>query len=292
MYYNQIICKDAVEGLKELDDNIFNLTVFSPPYDNLRDYNGFNLDLHSLGEELFRTTRDGGIVVMVIQDQTLNGRKSLTSFKTIVDWCENIGFGLWENLIYKKQGKDGAWWRKRFRVDHEYMPVFIKGDRPLYFNKEPIKIPSKHGGKIMTGGANRNKDGNIINSSKMVINEKKCIGTIWDISNGGDKNNKKRLHPATFPDKIPYNFIQVFTQEGDIVCDPMVGSGSTAVVSALLNRNFIGFDISQEYCDLTKERVDLLYTNMSPDFKNIPLNGSNKIFAERKKKEEDNIKNE
>ena len=102
----------------------FDLTVFSPPYDGLRDYNGYEFDMHKLGEELFRVTKEGGIVVMVIQDQTIDGHKSLTSFKTIIDWCDNIGFGLFECNIYKKQGKDGAWYTKRFRVDHEYIPNF------------------------------------------------------------------------------------------------------------------------------------------------------------------------
>ena len=88
---NTIICGDNLEVLKQYEDNIFDLTVFSPPYDNLRDYNGYSFDMHSLGVELYRVTKEGGIVVMVIQDQTINGVKSLTSFKTIIDWCDNIG---------------------------------------------------------------------------------------------------------------------------------------------------------------------------------------------------------
>jgi len=259
---NKIICGDNLEVLKQYEDNTFDLTVFSPPYDNLRDYNGYSFDMNKLGVELYRVTKEGGIVVMVIQDQTINGVKSLTSFKTIIDWCDNVGFGLFECNIYKKQGKDGAWWSKRFRVDHEYIPIFIKGNRPNNFDKESIKIPSKHGGKTMTGGANREKDGTTKKSVKMVINPLKCPGTIWDYANGGDKNKVKRLHPATFPDKIPYDFIQVFTKEGDIVLDPMNGSGSTCIAAKILGRKYVGIDISEEYCEIAKNRIENLETSL------------------------------
>ena len=268
MTNNQIICGDSIEVLKTINDGTIDLTVFSPPYDNLRDYNGYDFDMEKLGRELYRVTAHGGVVVMIIQDQTKNGRKTLTSFKTIINWCEKIGFGLFECNIYQKQGKDGAWWTKRFRVDHEYMPIFIKGEKPKYFNKEFIKIPTKHGGKTMKGGANRNKDGITQSSSKMVINSTKCPGTIWNFSNGGDKIHLKRKHPATFPDKIPYDFIQTFTKEGDTVLDPMVGSGSTAITAHILKRQYIGIDISEEYCQLARERIDMLQTNMIEGFKN------------------------
>lgn len=260
MEYNKIICGDNLDVLSEYKDDTFDLTIFSPPYDNLRDYTGYSFDMHKLGKELYRVTKQGGIVVMVIQDQTIDGWKSLTSFKTIIDWCDNIGFGLFECNIYKKQGKDGAWWSKRFRVDHEYIPIFIKGRRPNFFNKESVKIPSKHGGKEMTGGANRDKDGTTQKSKKFTINKLKCPGTIWDYSNGGDKNKVKRQHPAAFPDKIPYDFIQVFTEENDIILDPMTGSGSTCVAAKLLNRQYIGIDISEEYCSIAQDRVDNLET--------------------------------
>lgn len=265
---SKIVCGDAVAELTTLRADIFDLTVFSPPYDNLRYYNGYDLDLHKLGEQLFRVTKTGGMVVMVIQDQTVKGRKTLTSFRTILDWCDTIGFGLFECNIYQKQGKDGAWWTKRFRVDHEYMPIFVKGDKPNHFNKEAVKIPCKHAGKQMTGGANRNKDGVTVDSRAMTINATKCPGTIWNYANGGDKVHMKRTHPAAFPDKIPYDFIQVFTREGDWVLDPMVGSGSTAIAAHLLHRNYIGIDISEEYCALTRKRIAAKQSNVAHGFKN------------------------
>ena len=270
MKTNRIIHGDAVATLRdEVPDAVIDLTVFSPPYDKLRDYNGYQCDLHALGAQLYRVTKQGGIVVMVIQDQTNNGVKSLTSFRTIVDWCDRIGFGLFECNIYQKQGKDGAWWSRRFRVDHEYLPIFIKGNRPNYFNKEDIKIPCKHAGKQMTGGANRNKDGLTVDSRKMKINPFKCPGTIWNYANGGDKVAMKRDHPASFPDKIPHDFIRVFTRKGDVVLDPMVGSGSTVIAADLLKRKWIGIDISAAYCALAEKRMANKQSNLVAGFKNV-----------------------
>ena len=254
-FKNRIICGDASNILKNISANAIDLTVTSPPYDNLRKYNGFTVDLHKVGRELYRVTKPGGIVAMVIQDATSNFAKSLTSFRTIVDWCDNIGFKLFETVIYHKNGTEGAWWKNRFRVDHEYMPIFLKGERPQYFNKEPLKIPSKHGGKIMTGSGNRRTDGTTSQTVTRQINTMKCRGTVWDYMMAGDKNPLKRLHPATFPDKIPYDFIQCFCPPNGIVLDPFVGSGSTIVMAKELGRNFIGIDISKEYCELAEKRL-------------------------------------
>lgn len=252
---NKIICGDCVEVLKNMPDNSVDLVVTSPPYDEVRKYNGFSFNLHDTGKELFRVLKNGGIVAMVIQDQTKNFGKSLTSFRTIVDWVDSIGFKLFETVIYRKHGTEGAWWKYRFRVDHEYMPIFIKGERPAYFNKEPLKIPSKHGGKVMTGSGNRRTDGTTTKTITRPINLTKCRGTIWDYLNAGDKNPLKRKHPAVFPDKIPFDFIQCFCPNDGIVLDPFVGSGSTVVTAKQLGRKYIGIDISKEYCDLSKERL-------------------------------------
>ena len=256
-WINTIQCLDCVEGMKKLPDNSIDLVVTSPPYDDIRTYNGFNFDLHATGREVYRILKDGGIAVMVIQDQTKNFGKTLTSFKTIVDWCENIGFKLFETIIYRKHGAEGAWWNTRFRVDHEYMPIFLKGERPQYFNKEPLKIPSKWGGKTLTGGATRLTSGRTLKARPIKINPLKCRGTIWNYATCGDGTRLKHQHPATFPDKIPFDFIQCFCPKEGIVLDPFMGSGTTALAAIELERKYIGFDISKEYCNLAKRRIKL-----------------------------------
>lgn len=193
---------------------------------------------------------------MVIQDQTANFWKSLTSFRTIVDWCDNIGFKLFECAIYRKWGTEGAWWKYRFRVDHEYIPLFLKGEKPRYFNKEPLKIPSKHGGKVMTGSGNRRTNGTTTQTVTRPINLMKCRGTVWDYLMAGDKDKLKQQHPAVFPDKIPHDLIQCFCPENGIVLDPFMGSGSTAVSAKRLSRDFLGFDICREYCEIVRRRLN------------------------------------
>jgi len=252
---NTIQRMDCVEGMKQLPNNCIDAVVTSPPYDSLRDYHGYGYDLHATGQELFRVVKDGGIVAMVIQDQTKNFAKTLTSFRTIVDWCDNIGWRLFECVIYRKHGTEGAWWNKRFRVDHEYIPLFLKGDRPRYFNKEPLKVPSKHGGKVMSGSGNRRTNGVTTATVQRPINLTKCRGTVWDYLMAGDKNKLKQQHPAVFPDKIPYDVISCFCPPNGLVLDPFMGCGSTAVVARKLNRCYLGFDVSKEYCKLAEIRI-------------------------------------
>ncbi|MBI4116832.1 site-specific DNA-methyltransferase [Candidatus Pacearchaeota archaeon] len=252
---NDIHEGDALKLLKKLPNDSIDLMITSPPYDKLRTYNGFNLNLKEISKELFRVMKNGGVAVMVIQDQTKNFGKSLTSFRTILDWCDYGGFKLFESLIYRKYGAEGAWWNKRFRVDHEYMPIFLKGERPQYFNKEPLKIPSKHGGKTMTGGGTRLTNGIRIETRAIKINPMKCRGTIWEYMTAGDGTRLKHKHPATFPDKLPYDFIQCFCPPKGIVLDIFMGSGTTALAAIKLGRKFLGFDISKEYVDLAKKRI-------------------------------------
>ena len=254
-YLNQIICGDSLELLKEIPNDAIDMVITSPPYDNIRDYKGYTLNLNQTGIELFRVMKEGGIAAVVIQDQTKDFGKTLTSFKLAVDWCEIAGFKLFECLIYRKCGAEGAWWNKRFRVDHEYMMVFLKGKRPQYFNKEPLKIPSKHGGKTMTGAGTRLTNGTRIDTRPITINLMKCRGTIWEYMTAGDGTRLKHQHPATYPDQLPFDFIQCFCPLDGIVLDPFIGSGTTALAAMSLNRNFIGFDISEEYVELANQRI-------------------------------------
>ena len=127
---------DCLEFLPTVADSSVDLTVFSPPYDGIRDYGkDWTFDYHALGEHLLRIAKEGGICAVVIGDGTRDFAKSLTSFRLAVDWCDNIGWRLFECCIYKRDGNPGAWWTQRFRVDHEYILLFLKGRRPRTFHK-------------------------------------------------------------------------------------------------------------------------------------------------------------
>ena len=258
---NLIVHGEASEILLSNDPELFDLIVFSPPYDQLRDYHGYRLDLNQIGRAVFHTLKPGGVVAMVIQDQTIKGSKSLTTFRTIVDWCDKIGFRLWECLIYRRWGRAGAAFDYRFRIDHEYIPLFVKGSKPNYFDKNAIQIPCKMAGYLRKSERRfRRKDGGFKVAPNKSIPDMKCIGTIWDIPNAA-RNVFKDKHPGTFPDQIPYNLIKAFTNSSGFVLDPMVGSGSTGVAASYLNRDFVGIDISKEYCELARQRIEYHKTN-------------------------------
>jgi site-specific DNA-methyltransferase (adenine-specific) len=256
---------DCLEGMNRLPAASFDCGVTSPPYNNLRSYVGMpQFNLHETGKEFFRVLKHGGVCAMVIQDQTKNFAKTLTTFRTIVDWVDNIGFKLFECVIYRKHGTEGAWWKHRFRVDHEYIPLFVKGEKPAFFDKKPLKVLSKHGGRVMSGFGTRRTDGTVTASIRRAINPTKCRGTVWDYLCAGDKDPIKRQHPATFPDQIPYDIIRCFCPEGGIVLDPFMGSGSTAVAARRLNRRFIGFEIEPRYVAIANQRLKQLEPIAAP----------------------------
>lgn len=255
-YLNDVVCGRSEDVLRTFPDECIDLTVTSPPYDNIRTYNGFDLDLHTIGEQLFRITKNGGICCVVINDGTKNFAKSLTSFRLVLDFCDNVGWKLFETIIYQRHGRPGAWWTKRFRVDHEYIFIFLKGERPRYFNKEPLKIPSIHAGESWYG-TQRLTNGDLVPIKKRKQSDTKCRGTIWPYGTSNQERNKeKMLHPATFPDSLANDLIICFSNVNDIVLDPLCGSGTTLRMAKKLKRTYIGIDISKEYCQLTKSLLE------------------------------------
>lgn len=254
---NQIINADSLQELDSFQENSIDLTLFSPPYDGIRDYKkNWTFDFASLGKRLYKATKNGGVVVVVIGDGTKNFAKSLTSFRLAVNWVDEIGWKLFETVIYKRDGNPGAWWNQRFRVDHEYILVFFKGDRPKTFHKEHLMIPSKHAGKIYSG-TDRLTNGGFKKIEPKAVNPLKCRGTVWNYSTSNTEGNKLKLqHPATFPDKLASDLILCFSEPDDIVLDPMCGSGTTCVLSKKNNRQYIGIEISSEYSEIARKRLD------------------------------------
>lgn len=249
--------EDCVTATGALRDESVDLVVFSPPYDGIRDYKkGWVFDFSALGKNLYRITKDGGMCAVVIGDGTKNFAKSLTTFKLAIDWCENAGWRLFETCIYRRDGNPGAWWKQRFRVDHEYILLFFKGERPKTFNKEPLMIPSKHAGKLYSG-TDRLTNGEFKQIKPKVVNPTKCRGTIWPYRTSNTEGNRLKLkHPATYPDKLAEDLILCFSRPQDLVLDPMCGSGTTCVMAVRNNRKTIGIDINEAYCSIARERIE------------------------------------
>lgn len=252
---DHILCGEASQVLKTLPSNSIDLVVTSPPYDNLRQFHGYTLDLHRIGQQLHRVLRYGGVAVMVIQDQTKHGAKSLTSFRTIINWCDNAGFRLFETIIYQKKHPLPGAWRGRYRVDHEYMPIFVKGHRPAYFDKRHLAV-SCIGAGSKRRISQRQYDGSMKRAEEAyTIQPTKCRGTIWSFSNTTVHNKLKRQHPATFSDQLAADFIRCFCPEGGVVLDPFLGSGTTAVSAKKLGRHYLGIELSSEYCEIARQRL-------------------------------------
>ena len=243
---------DNIEGLKKLDDNSIDLTVTSPPYDDLRNYKGYTFDFENLAKELYRVTKVGGVVVWVVGDATKNGSESGTSFKQALYFTE-IGFNLHDTMIWNKGGFTavGAL-STRYAPVFEYMFILTKGKIKTF---NPIKDRITINGGKKVSGTIRQKDGSTKPMSKvMTINKYSQRYNIWNIN--PQRQRGKYTHPAVFPEQLAEDHILSWSNVGDIVLDPFMGSGTTAKMAKLNNRNFIGFEISQEYCDIANKRIE------------------------------------
>lgn len=254
-YIDEIICKDCVEFMKELPDNSIDLTMTSPPYDNLRNYNGFMFDCKKIIAELYRITAQGGVVVWVVGDAIKKGNKTLTSFKQAFMFQE-AGFNMHDVMIYKK--KNTPFMRSNAYTNcFEFMFVASKGS-PKTFN--PLKEPTKRNGFEMLV-ANKKADG-INHKVLKELKKEKTKNNIWEyaVGLGGSTNDKIAFqHPAIFPEKLAQDHILSWTNENDIVFDPFMGSGTTAKMAKINGRHYIGCDISEDYVKIAKQRVN--FTN-------------------------------
>lgn len=253
-----ILNMDCLEGLRQMDDECIDLTVTSPPYDNLRTYNG-NISQWSfekfqeIAKEIYRVTKDGGVVVWVVADATIKGSETGTSFRQAL-WFMECGFNLHDTMIWEKPTFTATGsLAVRYAPVFEYMFVFSKG-KPKTFNPIKDKPNVSVGRKIY--GTIRRQDGSTKKQS-CIGNEIQVFGqrhNVWKIC--PEKSNKNRKHPAVFPEQLANDHIISWSNEGDIVFDPFVGSGTTAKMAMVNNRKFVGFEISEEYCEIIKNRLE------------------------------------
>ena len=242
--------------LAELPDESVHLTVTSPPYDDLRRYDTPTpLDLPALGQALFRVTKPGGVCAVVIQDASRRYAKSLTSFRLALDWCDRAGWRLFETVIYHRHAAPGPWWHTRLRVDHEFVFLFVKGKKPRAFHKEALLIPTKHAGKHVSRVAYPRR-GALRGAPPPTVQPLPCRGTVWHYAPSSAEGNRLKLeHPATMPDALAGDLIAGFSDPGDLVLDPLMGSGTTGVMAARLGRRFLGMDASIRYAQIARRRL-------------------------------------
>ena len=235
-----------------MPNNFIDLTVTSPPYDNLRTYNGYCFDFENVAKELYRITKDGGVVVWVVGDATINGSETGTSFRQAL-FFKDCGFNLHDTMIWEKQTftATGAL-KTRYAQVFEYMFVFSKGKLKTF---NPIKdretkgVRKKHGTIRQVNGTTRKQS----SIGKIYTDKYAQRFNVWKINT--EVSNSNRFHPAQFSEQLANDHIISWSNEGDLVYDCFMGSGTTAKMSILNNRNFIGSELSSEYVKIAEKRI-------------------------------------
>jgi DNA modification methylase len=269
----KVYCGDNVTVMREnIPDESIDLTVTSPPYDNLRDYRGFEWDFENLAHELYRVTKPGGVVVWVVGDVTKNGTEKLIPFRQAIYFKDTIGFRVHDTMIYKKHSPFPP--NVRYWDCFEFMFVLSKG-KPKVVNL--LQQPKK--GWINDSMQSfRKRDGITQKANKKAhkrrldANNKKTRirDNIWDIDAGYMRSTTDEVayqHPAIFPEQLAHDHIISWSNPGDTVLDPFAGSGTTLKMAEVLQRNSIGIEISEEYCEIIKERM----RNVEPANEQVPL---------------------
>lgn len=248
---------DCLEKMKNLDAGSIDLTVTSPPYDKLRTYKDtcdWSFDVFKpIADELYRATKQGGVVVWVVGDATVKGSETGSSFRQAL-YFKEIGFNLHDTMIY--QSRKPPLTHNRYEQEFEYMFVFSKG-KPNTINH--IKVPCTYAGQDKKSRTLR-QDGDTLGSrsGKGVVGDAKIKGNIWYFDTGGGKSSKDKeafKHPAIFPEQLAHDHIISWSNPGDTVLDPFMGSGTTGKMAVLADRSFIGIEQVKEYYDISKERI-------------------------------------
>ena len=239
--------------MKNIPDCHIDLTVTSPPYDNLRTYNN-SLEWGEhiwkpIIQELYRITKSGGVVVWVVGDATIKGSETGTSFKQAL-YFKEVGFNLHDTMIWDKMSQACHDYRnKRYKQEFEYMIIFSKG-KPKSYN-EICDRPVKNAGKIIKKSSKRKTDGTIRKYREIKLKDKQARCNIWRM-----EVERRSKHPAPFPEQLANDHIISWSNENDIVFDPFLGSGTTGKMAVLNNRNFIGIEKEENYFNIAKKRIE------------------------------------
>lgn len=251
---NQIICGDAVDVMEMMPPESVDLVVTSPPYDELRNYNGYVFNFEGMARGLFRVMKKGGVVVWVVGDQTIKSNETGTSFKQAL-YLKQVGFNLFDTMIYLKTPRGAVGNNKTYWQAFEYMFILSKGA------PKTINLIKDRENKDERGGDNGTKrlhDGTLLKLKRAGYSKYGRRTNVWEYLIGrghSASDNIAYKHPAIFPEKLVQDHIISWSDPGDVVFDPMCGSGTTCKMAKLNKRDFIGIDISSEYCKIAEERL-------------------------------------
>ncbi len=247
---NQIVCGDNCDVLGTFPRDCIDLVVTSPPYDNLRKYGGHEWDFYGIAWQLKRVLKPGGVIVWVVNDATIKGSETGTSFRQALHFKE-LGLNLHDTMIYRKKNPLPLT-HNRYDPEFEFVFVVTNG-RPLSFF--PLQEKNKHPGLTRSRVTSSACEESAYRARTESRTTKRMAmrKNIWSYAAGQKIHGN---HPAPFPEQLATDHIKSWSNEGDIVLDPFSGSGTTAVAAKKLGRDFIGVEINQEYCDIAKERLE------------------------------------
>lgn len=251
---NKIICGDAVEVMRAMPSNCVDLVVTSPPYDELRNYNGYSFNFESVAKGLYRVIKNGGVLVWIVGDQTIKGNETGTSFRQAL-YFKQAGFNLFDTMIYLKTPRGAVGNNKTYWQTFEYMFVLSKGTpKTINLLKDRENKDERDG----DNGTKRLPNGTLLKLKRAGYSKYGRRTNVWEYLIGkghSASDNIAYQHPAIFPEKLVQDHIISWSKPGDVVFDPMCGSGTTCKMAKLNKRDFIGIDISSEYCKIAEERL-------------------------------------
>ena len=269
---NKVHHMSCIDGMKEMDAESVNLVVTSPPYDQLRAYNdssSWTFEVFTqVADQIIRVLKPGGVICWNVADAVMEVHKgqgtskSGTSFRQCLYFQDN-GLNFHDNLIYAKHGPRFASNDKSTRYSNVYEYVFVMSKGTPEHCHLLKDRPNKTAGLTGTrgGGGGRNaKTGEIIKNDKSKKRTTPELGirfNIWTISNvfgtTGQSDRRAYEHPALMPNGLAGDCIRSYSNEGDLVLDPFMGSGTTARQAYSLDRNYIGFEIDDTYHKLCED---------------------------------------
>lgn len=248
MEINKIYNENCLETMAKMPDNFIDLTVTSPPYDDLRTYNGYSFDFENVAKELYRVTKNGGVVVWICNDKRIRGNRTLSHFKQGL-FFQSIGFNVLDTMIWHKTNPMPYIQKDQYTPSYEIMFVLCKGNTKTF---NPIMEDCKYKGKVIKTYTTNKESIRKANKTKPT-KEKKIKSNVWGTILAGTNYG----HPAIFPERLANNHIISWSNEGDLVYDCFAGSGTTPKMAILNNRNWIASEISSEYCEIIKERIKI-----------------------------------
>ncbi|MEC7159115.1 MAG: site-specific DNA-methyltransferase, partial [Bacteroidota bacterium] len=258
---NSIVLGNCIDELNKLDDESVDAFITSPPYDNLRDYNGYSFPFEDIARVMYQKLAKGGVIVWVVGDAVLKGSETGSSFRQAI-FFQELGLNIHDTMIYEKNGSSFPARRSgnRYSQVFEYMFVFSKG-KPKTANLICDKKNKWSGWTTFGKGTNRDKDGRLVEGKgRKPTPNFSPRHNVWKYNTGKSYTTKDAFafkHPAMFPESLAEDHIMTWTSPGDLVVDPFVGAGTTTKMAAINGRNWIGIDISEEYVGIARQRMEV-----------------------------------